>query len=51
VDNHTDIVDIPDITISAAGIYQLLTILDEHKASRPDCISPYILEHRVDEMT
>ena len=25
MDNHTDVADMPDITISEAGIYQLLT--------------------------
>ena len=33
----------PDVSISEAGIFQLLTTLDEHKASGPDHISPYIL--------
>ena len=29
---------------------QLLTTLNEHKASGPDCISPYILKHCADEL-
>ena len=41
----------PDISISQAGIYQLLTSLDEHKANGPDRISPYILKHCADEIT
>ena len=32
----------PDIFISQSGIQQLLTMLDEHKASGPDCISSYM---------
>ena len=32
-------------------IQQLLTTLDEHKASGPDRISPYILKHCADELT
>ena len=40
MDNHTDVPNMPDISISQAGIYQLLTSLDEHKASGPDRISP-----------
>ena len=39
------------ISVSQAGIYQLLTSLDEHKASGPDRISPYILKHCADEIT
>ena len=51
MDNHTDVPNMPDISISQAGIYQLLTSLDEHKASGPDRISPYILKHCADEIT
>jgi len=51
MDDHTDIPKMPDISISAAGIHQLLTTLDEHKASGPDRISPYILKHCADEIT
>ena len=51
MDNHIDIADMPDVSISEAGIYQLLTTLDEHKASGPDRISPYILKHCADEIT
>ena len=41
----------PDISISQSGIHHLLTTLDKHKASGPDCISPYILKHCADEIT
>ena len=41
----------PDILISQSGIHQLLTTLDEHKASGPDRISSYILKHCADEIT
>ena len=51
MDNHKDIADMPDVSISEAGIYQLLTTLDEHKASGPDRISPYILKHCTDKIT
>jgi len=51
MDNHIDIADMPDIIISEAGIHQLLKTLDEHKASGPDHISPYILKHCTDEIT
>jgi len=50
IDNHTDVPDMPDISISEAGIYQLLTSLDEHKASGPDRISAYILKHCAGEI-
>ena len=42
MDNHTDIADMSDITISEARIYQLFTPLDERKASGSD---PYITLH------
>ena len=45
MDNHTDVPNMPDISISQAGIYQLLTSLDEHKASGPDHICDQILEN------
>ncbi|XP_065892800.1 uncharacterized protein [Dysidea avara] len=45
MDNHTDVPNMPDISISQAGIYQLLTSLDEHKASGPDHIS-FALDHQ-----
>ena len=32
MDNHIDIANMPDVSIPEAGIYQLLTTLDEHKA-------------------
>jgi len=51
MDNHIDIADMPDTIISEAGIHQLLKTLDEHKASGPGRISPYILKHCADEIT
>ena len=39
------------ISLSQSGIHQLFTTLDEHKASGPDRISPYILKHCADEIT
>ena len=51
MDSHTGITIMPDISISQSGIHQLLTTLNEHKASGPDCISPYILKHCADEVT
>ena len=50
MDNHTDVPNMPDISISQAEICQLLTSLDEHKASGPDRISPYILKRCADEI-
>ena len=51
MDIHIDVPNMPDISISESGIYHLLTTLDEHKASGPDRISPYILKHCADEIT
>ena len=36
MDSHADVPSMPDILISQFGIHQLLTTLDEHKASGPD---------------
>ena len=51
MDSYTDVPSMPNITISQSGIHQLLATLNEHKASGPDCISPYILKHCADEIT
>ena len=51
IDSHTDVPNMPDISISQSGIHHLLITLDEHKASGPDRISPYILKHCADEIT
>ena len=50
MDIHINVPNMPDISISQSGIHHLLTMLDEHKASGPDHISPYILKHRADEI-
>ena len=50
MDIHIDVPNMPDSSISQSGIHHLLTTLDEHKASGPDCISPYILKHCADEI-
>ena len=51
MDDNTDVPSMPNITITQSGIHKLLTTLNEHKASGPDCISPYILKHCADEIT
>ena len=51
MDGHTDVPSMPNITISQSGVHRLLATLNEHKASEPDCISPYILKHCADETT
>ena len=51
MDSHTDIPSMPNISIFKSGIHQLLTTLNEHKASGPDRISPYILKYCADEVT
>ena len=51
MNSHTDIPSMPNISISKSGIHQLLTTINEHKASGPDGISPYILKHYADEIT
>ena len=53
MDSHTDVPSMPSITISQSGIHQLLStlVLKEHKASRPDHMSPYTLNHCADEIT
>ena len=51
MDGHTDVPSMPNITITQTGIHQLLITLNEHKASGPDRISPYILKHCADEIT
>ena len=48
MDSHADVPSMPDTLISQS---QLLTMLDEHKASGPDRISSYILKHCADELT
>ena len=51
MDSHTDVPSMPNILISQSGIHHLLTTLNEHKASGPDCISPYTLKHCANEIT
>ena len=51
MDGHTDVPSMPNITISQSGIHQLLTTLNEHKASGSDRISPYTLKHCADEIS
>ena len=51
VDGHTDVPSMLNITISQSGIHQLLETLNEHKASGPEHISPYILIHCANEIT
>ena len=46
--SYADVPSMPDTLISQS---QLLTTLDEHKASGPDRISSYILKHCADELT
>ena len=50
MDGHTDVPSMPNITISQSGIHKLLTTLNEHKASGPDRISPYVLKHCTNEI-
>ena len=47
-DSDADVPSMPDTLISQS---QLLTTLNEHKASGPDRISSYILKHCADELT
>ena len=50
MEGHLDIPSMPDISISQSGIHDLLKTLDEHKASGPDRISPFILKYYADEI-
>ena len=50
MDIHIDVLNMPVISISQSGIHHHPTMLDEHKASGPDRISPYILKHCADEI-
>ena len=51
MNSYTYVPSMPDISISLSGIHQLLITLNELKASKLDCISPYILKHCADEIT
>ena len=51
MDSLTDVPSMPNITVSQSGMHRLLATLNEHKASGPHRISPYILKHCADEIT